>query len=128
MIANIPATDLPPTASPDMNNVFVKGTVLGKRPGYLQWGAGAVHATERVMGLFSTQDEDNATHFYAASQTQLKKYGSTDWSSAYSGPAHRWYRKSNAMGCVPEFRYLFSGHERRIEGAVWFDYLCSAER
>ena len=87
MIANIPATDLPPTASPDMNNVFVKGTVLGKRPGYLQWGAGAVHATERVMGLFSTQDEDNATHFYAASQTQLKKYGSTDWSSAYSGPA-----------------------------------------
>ena len=87
MILNVPATDLPPTGSPDMNNCFVRGTTLGKRPGYAQWGTGSVHASERVLGIFSCQDEANTTHLFAATQTQLKKYAGTNWSSAFSGPA-----------------------------------------
>tara|TARA_R110000824_G_C15204552_1_gene676010 strand:+ start:198 stop:1556 length:1359 start_codon:yes stop_codon:yes gene_type:complete len=37
--------------------------------------------------LFSTQDEANTTHLFATSQTELKKYSGTAWSSAFSGPA-----------------------------------------
>ena len=89
MLANIPPTDLPLTASPDMANCVVFGTELKKRPGYTQWGSGSVHASERVMGVFSTQDESNVTHFFATSQTELKKYDTSagNWTSAFSGPA-----------------------------------------
>ena len=89
MLANIPPTDLPLTASPDMSNCVVSGTELKKRPGYTQWGSGSVHASERVVGVFSTQDESNVTHFFATSQTELKKYdvSAGNWTSAFSGPA-----------------------------------------
>jgi len=84
---NVPADAIPEGGSPDMNNCFIDGNTLAKRPGYEQWGSGAVHASERVTGIFSVQAEDDTTHLFVTSQTQLKKYAGSNWSAAFSGPA-----------------------------------------
>jgi len=65
---DVPADAIPEGGSPDMNNCFIDGNTLAKRPGYAQFGASAVHATERVTGVFSVQAEDDTTHLFATSR------------------------------------------------------------
>lgn len=60
--------------SPDMENCSVRGGLLLKRPGYSQFPAAHAAMDGVICGLFSTQDEENSTHFYAVTPNSLYKY------------------------------------------------------
>jgi hypothetical protein len=80
MYASVPSSKMPLGASPDMLNCYVRRDMLLKRPGFAQVG-NAVHATERVMGLYSTLDIDDTTYLYAAHETGVRRYisGTDTW-------------------------------------------------
>ncbi len=59
--------------SPDMLNCSVERGMLSKRPGYTQFGD---TLAEAVLGLYSTQDDENNTHFYAVTLTKVYKWNS----------------------------------------------------
>jgi hypothetical protein len=87
MITSIPPKELPLHASPDMLNMAVYAGRLRKRPGYTQFRTGNTAFADPVMGLASVQDEENGTHLFAFTETELWKYdGSADW-DVMSGPA-----------------------------------------
>lgn len=60
--------------SPDMSNCSVSAGLLIKRPGYSQFPAGASAFSSAVVGLYSTQDDENNTYFYAVTTTGVYKY------------------------------------------------------
>jgi hypothetical protein len=88
MITQIPAKELPLGASPDMMNMCVIGGALRKRPGYTQFPSGVSAFGDPVVGLASTQDEENNTLLYAFSEDEMFKYnpGSVVWDTC-TGPA-----------------------------------------
>lgn len=88
MVTQIPARNLPLGASPDMLNMCLVGGRLRKRPGYTQLATGNAAFSSSVTGLFSVQDEENGTHLFAFTHTELKKYNTAtdDWDTM-TGPA-----------------------------------------
>jgi hypothetical protein len=86
MFGETPPGKIPVGGSPDMSNCYVRGDTLRKRPGYSILG-NQVHASQRIMGLFSAFDEDDNVFLFAATQTGIKRYspGSDVW-TAYTGP------------------------------------------
>lgn len=78
---------IPLGGSPDMVNCFVRGNTLRKRPGFSPLGD-RLHATENVMGIFSTVDEDDVSFLFATTETGLQRYnaGTNVWTD-YTGPA-----------------------------------------
>lgn len=79
--------DLPKGGSLDMLNCRVCLGCLEKRPGYSQYGDGEPSIGGQVVGLFSSQDEEDNTHLYAAWIEGLAKYdSSTDSWTACTGP------------------------------------------
>lgn len=96
--------DMPPTASPDMQNCFVLEGRLCKRPGYVKFGANGVGS--QVMGIFGTQDEENNTHLVAVTTTALWKYdfGGRSWVKL-DGPiltseATQWFSFENSQNSI----------------------------
>lgn len=88
MVTAVPAKELPLGASPDMLNMtFVAGR-LRKRPGFTQFQSGNAAFGESVTGLASVQDDENATHLFAMTETDLWKYsaGGLNWTQM-TGPA-----------------------------------------
>ena len=79
---------MPLGGSPDMLNCMVLNGVLRKRPGYAQYQSGNSAFSSAIVGLYSTQDDENNTHLYAVHTTGVMKYNtaSQDW-DACSGPA-----------------------------------------
>lgn len=68
-----PAEEISVHHSPDMLNCSVEGGMLVKRPGYLQFGG---TLSEAVLGLYSTQDDENNTHLFAVTLTKVYKWNS----------------------------------------------------
>lgn len=88
MVTEADEGDLPLQASPDMLNCVIVQDTLRKRPGFQQYRAGNSAFSASVLGLFSTQDDEDNTHLLAVTQTQVKKYNSTsnNWDTL-TGPA-----------------------------------------
>lgn len=69
-----PAEEISFHHSPDMSNCSVESGMLVKRPGYTQFPAAAAALDGAIVGLFSTQDDENNTYFYAVTPTSVYKY------------------------------------------------------
>ena len=74
-----PPEDLNLGESPDMMNCMVYNGLLRKRPGYTQFGSDSLPSA--VLGLFSTQNDADATFLYGFHLTGAQKYnaGSGAW-------------------------------------------------
>jgi hypothetical protein len=88
MWTELPASKLPSGASPDMQNCIVLNGLLRKRFGYVQFPPAHAALNGPVVGLFSTQDEENNTHLLAVTPTSVYKYdqGGNVW-TLLTGPA-----------------------------------------
>ena len=83
-----PAQEIPLGGSPDMVNCYVLSGLLRKRPGYAQWKTDNAAIGSSVVGIYSTQDEENNTHLFAVHPTGLAKYNSSTLSwDAMTGTA-----------------------------------------
>lgn len=69
-----PAEEISIHHSPDMNNCSVSRGMLVKRPGYTQMGSGSLD--NPVVGLYSTQDDENNTYLYAVTYTSVYRWNS----------------------------------------------------
>src|SRR5678809_1352552 len=72
-----PAEEVSIHHSPDMQNCSVGGGMLMKRPGYTQFpSGGASLSADGVVGLYSTQDDENNTYLYAVTPTGVWRWNS----------------------------------------------------
>jgi hypothetical protein len=83
-----PSREIPAEVSPDMSNCLVRDGCLYRRPGFVQFKSGNSAIGTTVVGLYSTQDEENNTHLFAAHETGLAKFNTlTEVWDACTGPA-----------------------------------------
>jgi hypothetical protein len=86
MVRFEPGDSIPPEASPDMMNCAVYEGNLRRRPGYVQFPAGAPSIGGPVLGLYSTQDNTGATHLIATWAEGVVKWAGGEW-TPLTGPA-----------------------------------------
>lgn len=98
--------DVPPNASPDMSNCYVYEGRLAKRPGFAMFPSGMASLGSQIMGIFSTQDEENNTHLIACTLTGVKKYdfATNAWTSltgtALTGGDTQWFSFETSQNSI----------------------------